>query len=487
MRWPWMVLNRAHQNAPGFEHGVALTPQYRRTSRRGCFSYLPLAWLTLLLALLSPAAAWAQAPTAMEPVNAQAPTRDDQQVLVDYAARLPHLREQIPAIVEAAEAAAARVAAHPETRLLLPGGRERSWFSNEFMSRAGGLANAWYRVERRQPFRAGDVILVAPDAWANADESFATELAEYKDGGAIVILFASKADLPEGIAYDFLIDNGAASGDAAHRPVNVIASVTLGWMWTCEYAAALSRLGKAPGILWTKAHVEGIAHNEPLQTDEGRIWLGETDMAVAPRVLSHQYLEYVMRLIEKLRSSAFQAQLDNAADLIARRLAEGKTVWLSGTGHAVPHDMNMEDGVAPWTHVYRSAMPRRSRRDLFKKGQLFVWIGYMGYVGLKRGGVDFIDHFEERGVDMIISEAAPPARDSKPEVAWDIFREDPQPGTVVATLDQFWGLPDAEVTVPWAPGFMAPISGINGLLLYRMLDAEVAARVEAPAVSPVAK
>src|SRR5690606_1943135 len=107
--------------------------------------------------------------------------------------------EQLPAIVDAAEAAATRVTSHPQTRIILPGDKSRAWFTEEFMSRAGGLANAWVRAEGRTLFREGDIILVAADHWGTLGEAFVTELAGYKEGGAIVIVFGSKVGMPDGL------------------------------------------------------------------------------------------------------------------------------------------------------------------------------------------------------------------------------------------------------------------------------------------------
>ena len=55
---------------------------------------------------------------------------------------------------------------------------------------------------------------------------------------------------------------------------------------------------------------------------------------------------------------------------------------------------------------------------------------------------------------------------------------------VLAHIDQSWVLGDAEVPLPCPPGKMAPVSGINGVLLFRMLDDEVAKRLPATVTQP---
>lgn len=406
------------------------------------------------------------------------PSTDTQQALDGYADRIAHMRSEVPDIVEAAEAAASRVLADPNTSLIFAGKNNRNWFLREFLSRAGGLANSGYRIKPGKYFNPGDVILVAAADWDEQGEEFLEELPKYREQDCLIIMFGPKEGAPEGLVYDYLIDTGNAASGESTRHVNAAAALTLGWMWCCEYASALSRNGKSPGILWTKAHKDAWPHNDPLQEFETMRWLGDTDQPVEAGKLANVYLDRAEQLIEDLRSESLQAQLDRAADIIATRMNNGVKVYISSTGHAVPHEMLREDGRAPWSYLYRSRLPRDEVLNQFKDGELLVWIGYLGYVGLERRGTDLREVLRDKGVDMIVSEAPVPPRDSKPEVAWEILMDPLEDSPVVATIDQHWELPDAEVDLPWTPGFMAPISGVNADLLYRMLDEEVVQRLK---------
>jgi len=55
----------------------------------------------------------------------------------------------------------------------------------------------------------------------------------------------------------------------------------------------------------------------------------------------------------------------------------------------------------------------------------------------------------------------------------------------VSHIEQHWSPPDASVRVPFPPGVIAPISGLDQVLLYRMLEESVAARLKfAPIAQP---
>ncbi len=410
-------------------------------------------------------------------VEDKKPSADTQEVLERYADRLPHLEKQIPAIVRAAEAAAERRLENRSARLIFGGPKPHNWFLREFLRRAGGLANSNYRIKRGLNFNPGDIIILGAADWEEQGDVFRETIPEYKAKDCLVILFGPEENRPSDLPIDFLVDTGTGDDSEMTRHVNAISALTLGWMWCTEYAAALSRKGKNTGILQTKAYVEGGVHNDPLQTEEGMNWLGDTDKAVEAGKLSNAYMKRIEKLVSDLRSEALQTQLDNAADLIVERLESGKKVYISSAGHAVPHEMLRHDGQAPWSYVYRSDLPRDKFLESVEEGELLVWIGYMGHVGLKRRDTDVREVLRDKGVDMIVSEAALPPRDSKPEVDWPIFPEPLDESPVIATVEQHWSLPDAEVELPWSPGYMAPVSGINADLIYRMLDEEVVQRL----------
>src|SRR5690606_34445083 len=243
-----------------------------------------------------------------------------QQALQAFEARLPALRAQTDTLTTSAEAAAQRIVAKPDTNLIYPIGKRHHPFSYEFMNRAGGLAKAYFRAAPRHTAFDGDVVLLSVRSWDEDEAELRTEATKYRERNCLVILFGSHEGQPAEPFWDFLIDNGASDGDAQHGPANIAANLTLGWMWTCEYAAALTRLGKIPGVLRSKGLSDGSPHNQPLQTDDGRDWLGEATTAVPAGELAHRYLDRIEKLIDDLRSPHVQEQLSAAADLIAQRM-----------------------------------------------------------------------------------------------------------------------------------------------------------------------
>src|SRR5689334_1298253 len=62
--------------------------------------------------------------------------------LREYAARVPFMRTQVPAVVKSAQASAERILAHPDALIDVPYW-EQAGFSEEMINRAGGLALAY--------------------------------------------------------------------------------------------------------------------------------------------------------------------------------------------------------------------------------------------------------------------------------------------------------------------------------------------------------
>jgi len=168
-------------------------------------------------------------------------------VLQAYRARLAGLQRQIPAITQAAEAAAKQQLAHPEMTIRYPWPHQQA-FGDEFIARSGALAN-WDYWPATQATPTPDVFVYAVRSWEEDGEEAKTLLAEAHMRGYTTILIASKKGMPANLPYQFFFDNGARADGQAESPVNMIANITLGWMWQCEFVAALTRHGQYPGVL----------------------------------------------------------------------------------------------------------------------------------------------------------------------------------------------------------------------------------------------
>lgn len=397
-----------------------------------------------------------------------------QSILNAYEQRLVTIRAQIPAMVASANAAADCMVGTPQASLVCLSFKGSTEFSNEMMSRAGGIAKVSSKVGKGAE---AAIVLVPVRSWEQEAATVLPLLAERHGKAGLVVVIGSKAGMPTNAVCDVVLDNGAATGSASEGPLNIIANVTLGWMWHCEYAAALSRKGKYPGVLRTKVLTDSQTNNPPLRPPAGQAWLGDTDKPVDAGRLAGAYLERAEQLVRDLHSVRTQAAVSNAADIVADRLRRGRTVQLSGSGHIANYEILRDD----FKERYKAIHSTKVGSGL-TNGDLLVWFGYMGYVGLmKTGGVDRLTELKQAGVDVVLCEPPlPSASNTAPEILAlvddTVLFKAPTPSPIIATIDQAWGMPDAEVSIPWPPGRMAPISGVNALLLLRMLDEQVVFR-----------
>lgn len=396
-------------------------------------------------------------------------TKPPQPALREFSARLPGLRTRVPAIVEAAEASAARVMEHPGALLHVPY-TERTGLGDELTNRAGGLAHALPLASRRRNTTPRDIVLLSVRAWDTDGEVMLEKLAEYRKQGWMTTLIASRAGAPEALdtaGANFFIDNGAPDGGAKHGRINVLANTALAWMWCCEYVSAMTRQGKVPGILISIGLPGGQEHNRPIQTREGRLELSETEIAIPPGELSRMYAGRLDTLVADLVSAPRQQQIGIAADIAADFFRRGRNVIVAGVGHLITGEQDKEYQ-APFHGRHFGQVNRGELERDFNPGDLLVWIGYSG--GVNSLYHDFAKKIDAAGLDVITCYTPDPRRDA------------PDLGTIrkpLAHIDQSWAIGDAEVRMAIPPGHMAPISGINAMLLLRMLDDEVARRLSA--------
>jgi hypothetical protein len=388
-----------------------------------------------------------------------------QSSLAEFEARIPKISSQIPQIIKSAEFAAGCVLKKPDTLINVPYNEQKS-FSEEMINRAGGLSNIYpsESPDRVRFVTDHDIVLYSVRSWETDAETAIKRLNEYKGKNWKVILIASKKGMPSKLKYDFFIDNGAPSGKAIYGRINILANITIGWMWCCEYVSAMTRKGKIPGILISISLEESTEHNKKIQTPEGRLWIGDCPEKIPAGKLANIYLERVKKLVFDLKSEKIQKQIDYASDIIASRMAEGKRVGISGVGHVIIDEVK-RDLKAPWIGFQAVGQVGR-RRNAFSKylqpGDLLVWIAY---IGLNSKYVDFGRYIKEANLELITCFA--------PDL------DDPSVNeTGIAHIDQCWAKGDSEVPLPCHPWKMAPVSGINSGLVLRMLDDSVSKKLE---------
>ena len=382
-----------------------------------------------------------------------------QPALLDYQARLPAITAQVPAVIASAEAAAARLLAHPEANINVPYW-EQMGFAEELINRAGGLANILPTDSYGRPPTPFDVVLLSVRSWETQRSAIVQQVREYQAQGWTVTVIGSAAGKPRDLGADYFLDNGAPSGKASLGRINVLANVTLGWLWCCEYASALSRQGKFPAVLQSICIPGGQEYDRTVQTQQGRYTQVECETPVAEGALAYAYLGRVQWLAHDLRGARVQEQLDRAAAVIAQRLADGGRVGIAGMGHLINEEVK-HDNATPWLGFRVVGIVDTSFAWHLQPGDLLVWMSYNGMNSIYD---DYARYIAASQVELISCYAPDPE-----------FAKDPPP--TLAHIDQSWKLPDAEVAIPVFPDYMAPISGLNVTLLARMLDDTVAARL----------
>ena len=381
-------------------------------------------------------------------------------VVAAFEQRLETSRAELPTIITAAEAAVARVMKNPEALINVPYGEQQA-FAEEILNRAGGLANALPSIERRNQITRDDIAMVAIRSWEEDSEKMLPLLKKQREQGWMIVLFASKAGAPDDLDVDYLIDNGAPSGGIEHGRVNVTVNAVNGWLWVCEYTAALTREGRYPGILMSIFLEGNQAHNRRLQRDN-RKFLGETEARIAAGELAGQYLEAMEDVIDDLSSPQLAAQVEHAATVMADHVKAGGTIKTATCLHMLMSEIYKPDVRSPFEpfNGYYSSKENFARH--VGDGDILLW---WGYIGMSTPYEDY--GAAMRGTNGLLVSSYVPAADPA--------RNEPKGP---AHIDQQWSLPDSVVELPFSPGFMAPASGIEQTLLFRMVDDAVAAKLE---------
>jgi uncharacterized phosphosugar-binding protein len=399
---------------------------------------------------------------AAEPPALQAPQISATSSLDAFAARVELTKKSLPAITRVATAAATQILQHPGALIDVPY-FEQQTFAEEILNRAGGLAQALPTVERPQMATPHDIILLSVRSWEQDGEKIGKLMREAHEKGWTIFLFASRAGMPPQLKADYLIDNGAAGGGQTEAPTNALTNVLNGWVWTCEYTAALTRGGRYPGILASILSPGSEEHNKKLQTPAGRPFLGVAPTKIAAGELGSIYLRRVDALLSSLGGAWTQEQINRAAGLIAEQLNAGKTVGIATCTHFLLQEIfeNRRTPMKPFNVVWHS---KTAFKENLKPGDMVVWFGY---VGVSTPYEDYEGAMRDAGLKLIGSFVpdADPANNA--------------PGAL-SFITQHWTPPDAEVPLPFPPGHMAPVSGLDEGLLYRLLEDAVLARLHEP-------
>ena len=341
--------------------------------------------------------------------------------LDEAEAAVARLGSAIPRMTASAEQAAERVWRNPYASIEVP--RKPQWgFAEELWERAGGLAQ------------------MADGAFDTPDN---------------VILLSSGVEPPKGSGSKLVVSFPAAGTDDR---VNALTDIVYGWMWCCEYAAALTRrCGRFPAVTkgliaadsWIVNGCGWSPYNLPrLLPCPERIPAGK---------LAREYHAKVNGLLRTMHGAATLAAVEKAAAAVRTALDGGHAVGVAGLGHPIIVECTNElksrmKGICAFGNLPEAFS------EALDPGDTLVWIAYDG---LDSRWADYGRHIRAAGLDIVLSHAA-----------WRPPPEDPR---VKAFIPQFWSESDAEVTIPVPPYAMAPVSEISRCVILRMLDAEVAA------------
>jgi hypothetical protein len=375
-------------------------------------------------------------------------------VLRDFAVRLQKTEQDLGWISESASASANRMLDHAGAVINVPYTEQKS-FAEEIVNRAGGLSSVLSPLGRPELLTPNDVILLSVRAWDEDGKSIEKLAAHARERGWRVVLFASRQGLPESFPLDDLVDNHARSGASEEAAINSLANVLNVWTWVCEYAAALTRRGRYPGVLLSILAPGSAEHNQPLQTRSGRSFLGATTVAYARGELGHIYHGRVERLLVELQQSATKSQVERAADIISAAIRGGGRVGVSTCNHLLLDELyhNRRTPMIPITAVRHSEAAFRE----LKRGDLLVWFGY---VGVNTQYEDYLRAIREANLSLVTSYVTDANANNNAAEA-------------LVHIEQQWSVPDAEVPVAFPPGRLAPVSGLEQGLLYRLLEAAV--------------
>jgi len=366
-------------------------------------------------------------------------------ILQAMRARMGHLESQIPAITASAEEAA-RATANPAWKVRFPSSSQPA-FSDEFIARAGGLAN--WGTDKADLLPSPDAILYAVRSWEEDAAQAKSVLPDYYEHGWQTVLIGSRAGMPSKLPHDVLLDNGAETGGAAESPVNFIANITLGWMWAVEFVAALTRQGVHPYVLQSVFVPGAVEFNKSLTPTDA---LPPCETAVPAGELAGAYLKRIAWLLDDVARPEVQLPIAAAARLIRAQIRKRGRVLTACLAHAVPGEM----GHAVKGPYLNLGVPREA--DIQEKvlpGDLVLFIGYVGVdnewyahgAWLRAAGVQTITSYID-----------------------DPINPDNRLPDALAHIPQSWAFGDAEVEIPFPPGKMAPMSVVNQLLIFRMLD-----------------
>jgi len=356
---------------------------------------------------------------------------------------------------------------------LMPGGdyaypMHEDWggFVAEACDRAGGLRHI-QPVPLQGKLTVKDVVIVGTIELHPEDQY--TQLKEYKDQGALIIVFGSKDSRVSSLG-DYFIDNGLASGlvnvmdiGKAEKigPTGGIANVINKWAFTAEFVAALTRHGKMP-TLWQSMFMPGAAvRNEKI----GEYYF-HPDMDIAPvetAVSGLQYINTVQGYLKSVKANELP-KFAEAGKLLAETKKSGGNILAGIIGHFMTSQRRMPGFPVDMFEIVENVYGDEQLKDGgLKAGDVWFHIGYSMYP------VRELKYIDEVGAKAVCVFTPGPI---------DIGEGTPiQPdlSLVDVYIDPAWKHGDAVVEIPGYDTKILPPSGVVQSTCYWMIIGEMLA------------
>ncbi len=388
---------------------------------------------------------------------------DDEYYLWLFACML-QIEGDLPSIIESAETAA-HLYVGEDYGLVVSGSTA---FKAEANGRSGGM------IQLGALWRQGHVsrrTIVLYDLREEQLEQDVATAASLRQNDNLVIAFARRPVLREaeqaGAAFDATVENHAGYDGGLYQaedgswvvPTDPTANLVALWVWTGEFVAACTRLGKMPTMYQSYA-VPGARERagklQQLKFHE------ETPIPVEPGVVGRRFLDELREDLAQVR----EQETDNlraVATLAAQAGTAGRGVYAYLHGHALLREIGCAHDPGYFTQINDNWYHQREDIQL-EPGDFVFCVGYdclfRGDDEPRRWG-----YFAER------------ARKADATLAWSITSYKPEetaailPGEIF--VDQHWDFGDAVVPLPGYDIKILPTSGVVSEAVFWMVTAEL--------------